>query len=137
MPKKPRTFTPAQVARVRKMHHDNCERRDIAAAISLTVKGLEWHMRKGDFGKLPSRQGANTGRKAKDDEKNGGGARRQKTPKQMGAGICRSFRREKSGNEDAESGEKKRGKRGRLALAVRSTLSGLLCGTIFLYCFNN
>lgn len=70
MPKKPRTFTPAQVARVRKMHHDNCERRDIAAAISLTVKGLEWHMRKGDFGKLPSRQGANTGRKAKDDEKN-------------------------------------------------------------------
>jgi hypothetical protein len=53
------------------MHNDNRQRYEIAQAIGLSVSSLAWLMRKGDFGKLHSRQGRNTGKKVIDDEKKG------------------------------------------------------------------
>ena len=72
MPRKSRTFTKSEVARVRRMHKQGASNNSIAAAIGLRPREFEWHLRDGKFGHLRSRQGSNTGWKLKkDSEKDG------------------------------------------------------------------
>lgn len=72
MPRKARTFTQAEVAKVRRMHKQGQSLSAIAAALGIRPRQLEWHMRYQKFGHLPSRKGQNAGWKIKfDDELNG------------------------------------------------------------------
>ena len=67
MPRKTKTFTKAQVDRVRKLHRQGQSNATIAAAIGLRPRELEWHLRDGKFGALKSRKGQNTGWKVRED----------------------------------------------------------------------
>ena len=68
MPRKSRTFTQAEISKVKKMHRQGASNNSIAAAIGLRPRELEWHLRDGKFGALKSRKGQNCGWKVKKDD---------------------------------------------------------------------
>ena len=57
MPRKARVFTQEEIETVRELKIKGTPQAEIAAAVNLTISGLQWYLKTNTFGLLPKNQG--------------------------------------------------------------------------------